>query len=62
MKNEVIAMVNNTVTIREEYETAERAHERFTELVRVSKGHEHEGLITIARLQDGYPMATEQFI
>ena len=33
MKNEVVAMCNSRVTVREEYETAERAHERFKELV-----------------------------
>lgn len=34
MKNEVVAMCNSRVTVRDEYETAERAHERFKELVK----------------------------
>lgn len=62
MKNEVVAMCNSRVTVRDEYETAERAHERFKELVNACNGRSHDGLITIVRLNDGYPTAMEQFV
>lgn len=63
MKNEVVAMCNSRVTVRDEYETAERAHERFKELVRVSKtGKRDTDVITVYRLQEGYPMAIEEIV
>ena len=62
MKNEVVAMCNSRVTVRDEYETAERAHDRYKELVNAWKGRSHDGHNTIVRLQDGYPMAMEQFV
>lgn len=63
MKHEVVAMANGKVTIRETYDTAERAHERFSELVRVSKKKMRDtDMITVYRLQDGYPMAVEEII
>lgn len=57
--NDVIAMCNNKMTVHDVYEDAERAHERFKELVRVSKHHDNDGVITIMRLSDGYIMAME---
>lgn len=63
MTNEVVTVANGKVTIRETYDTAERAHERFTELVRViRKKMRDTDMITVYRLQDGYPMAMEQII
>ena len=62
MKNTVFLMINGKFITNEWYPTAERAHERFKELVSACKGRSHDGLITIVRLQDGYPMAMEQFV
>ena len=63
MKHEVVATANGKVTIRETYDTAERAHERYKELVRVSKKKIRDtDVIAIFRFADGYPMASEQII
>lgn len=63
MTNEVVTVANGKVTIRETYDTAERAHKRFTELVRVSRKKLcATDMITVYRLQDGYPMAIEEII
>lgn len=55
--NDVIVMCNDKVTMHEVYETAYRAHERFKELVRVSKHGDNDGVITVMRLFDGNIMA-----
>lgn len=63
MKHEVVVLVNDKVTIRETYNTAERAHERYKEIIRVSKKKMRDtDKITVFRLQDDYPMAVEDII
>lgn len=63
MKNEIVVIANGKVTIRESYNTAERAYERFKEIVRVSRKKMRDtDMITIYRLQDGYPMAVEEIV
>lgn len=63
MKNTVFLMMNGKFITNEWYPTAEDAHKRFTELVRVSRKKMRDtDMITVYRLQDGYPMAMEQII
>lgn len=63
MKHEVVVLANDKVTIRETYNTAERAHERYKEIIRVSKKKMRDtDKITVFRLQDDYPMAVEDII
>lgn len=57
--NAVIVMCNDKVTIHEVYETAERAYERYNELIGVSKHGDNDGVITVMRLLDGNIMAME---
>lgn len=63
MKNTVFLMMNGKLITNEWYPTAEDAHKRFTELVRVSRKKMRDtDMITVYRLQDGYPMAMEEII
>ena len=61
--NKVVVMMNGRVTVNELYTDANAAHERFKELVRVSKtGKRDTDMITVYRLSDDYPMAIEEII
>ena len=61
--NKVVVMMNGRVTVNELYTDADAAHNRFKELVRVSKkGKRDTDMITVYRLLDDYPMAIEEII
>lgn len=61
--NKVVVMMNGRVTVNELYTDANAAHERYKELVRVSKkGKRDTDMITVYRLLDDYPMAIEEII
>lgn len=63
MNNKVVVMMNGRVTVNELYTDANAAHERFKELVRVSKtGKRDTDVITVYRLQEDYPMAIEEIV
>lgn len=58
MNNKVVVIMNGRVTVNELYTDANAAHERYKELVRVSKkGKRDTDMITVYRLLDDYPMA-----
>ena len=57
--NAVIAMCNDKVTVHDVYESAERAYERYKELIGVSKHGDNDGVITVIRLLDGHIMDME---
>ena len=61
--NKVVVIMNGRVTVNELYTDADAAHNRFKELVRVSKkGKRDTDMITVYRLLDDYPMAVEEII
>lgn len=61
--NKVVVIMNGRVTVNELYTDADAAHNRFKELVRVSKkGKRDTDMITVYRLLDDYPMAFEEII
>ena len=63
MNNRVVVMMNGRVTVNEFYTDANAAHERYKELVRVSKkGKRDTDMITVYRMLDDYPMAIEEIV
>ena len=63
MNNKVVVIMNGRVTVNELYTDANAAHERYKELVRVSKkGKRDTDIITVYRMLDDYPMAFEEII
>lgn len=61
--NKVVVIMNGRVTVNELYTDVNAAHERYKELVRVSKkGKRATDMITVYRMLDDYPMAFEEII